>query len=158
MILSSIMDLIICYLVLLSKYIYMNGVAAPSKLSQPSRIVAFSPLYSLSPHPGQRHTAAMQHAKPSLVPPPGHLKSLGPNSMQVLGENLSNQGLLLELSAIPISPPSTPTSAPLLRQHGEQLISTRTTLFQTCGSNSIMTPVWLTQILRAAAQDILPMS
>jgi hypothetical protein len=84
----------------------------------------------------------------------GHRSKLGLVSMsQSKGDFCSR--LLQELSVIPDSTPSTPPNAPSSQTTGGAMSSMSLTPSASSSTSTIMTPVFLTQVINAAIQDTL---
>ena len=114
--------------------------------SRPS--LSKSPVVASSPSALQRHS---RHADPALRSPPGSV------SMSQLGEDCCNR-LLQELSAIPESQSIKSQHASASKPAGPRTISTSATTSSACGASTAMPPVFLSQVIQAAVEDILSSS
>lgn len=96
-------------------------------------------------------------ARPSREALTGRHREPGAISMPLLDDDCCNR-LLQELSATRDNPPTTPESAQPSQANGAATTFTPGTPSPSCGTSSVMTPVFLTRIIRAAIQDTLSSS
>lgn len=99
---------------------------------------------------------ASQPAKPTPAPLTGLPQMPGASSTTVLEEDCCNL-LLLELSVIQDNRPMTLPGAQESPPGGAHISSISTAQSPSCGTTGVMTPAFLTPIIRAALLDILPM-
>lgn len=99
-------------------------------------------------------TTHRDHARSSREILIGLHRGLGLGSMNRLEEDCFNQ-LQQELSVIQDTEPTTQTSAQQSPPPGQSTTSTPPTQPPSSGTNSAMTPVFLTNVIRATVRDIL---